>query len=388
MLDDDDLHTFTLVGRWLHRSLMPRLLKRKGMQDPFERELSVSNDNTFKILQYLCRWLYYEPPSCAYFCISWLDERAASQCRAMLDFFSSKPLWQESIRSVLITFCSDLPPEHGRDVALAAIRSGVHRLQVRHEDPSQVVKRQKLTLSSDLFPTLHPHLHTLRLCAGLFFTKEAIPWTIGIINASALRDLTLQLNVDRQPCWSFIMQFISIPTLLSLTIEGRLSMLSLTDFLERHPGLEELKIGADSVSGLRTFQPMRLAPFHSSLSRLRVLEAPISYIVTLIGRTPDLGKQSNLMRLTILPDSQCRGFEFRPCVEHILREVADIGGLAWLTLHIPRSIGEGDKPWCQLSIPPYCPHPYYGLSFLAILQASGTSESYVFSNVFMVSFSL
>lgn len=69
------------------------------------------------------------------------------------------------------------------------------------------------------------------------------------------------------------------------------------------------------------------------------VEAPLSYLVHLLGTTRRSGKPSDLDSVTILPDHAGSGYSFPVCVEHIFNSFADIGSLSWITHHIPHEIG-------------------------------------------------
>lgn len=116
------------------------------------------------------------------------------------------------------------------------------------------------------------------------------------------------------------------------------------------------------------------------------VEAPLSYLVHLLGTTRRSGKPSDLDSVTILPDYAGSGYSFPVCVEHIFNSFADIGSLSWITHHIPHEIGLLDMSWCELYAPDDCTEPFAGVVKLIVRLSRPRDQWFVFSDTFMVRF--
>ncbi|KAH9910272.1 uncharacterized protein B0H18DRAFT_963550 [Fomitopsis serialis] len=310
-----------------------------------------------------------------------IADRAEVQCRAVLDFFSVMRSKTVAVETVFLSFCSDAKPECWRALFEGVIESGVSELRIQQDDVLRNVGPFKSLKRHATPAQLYPNLKSFRPHAPVLFDAETIRWTLQVINASALRELSLSKQSEKAS-WSSLLSHFKLPSLRVFTVEGgTLSMLSLSTFLLNHPALESLYIGADSDSELKTFVPPKLPARHQVLRCLRTLEAPLSYVVHLVGAAP-WGTSSRLTDLRILPDVR-NGFPFQPCVEHVLQKIADMEHLSWVSIEVPQAVGQCTAPWCAVPAPAG-PDPYHSLTRLVISQSGVKDAHYLFSEHFMM----
>ena len=310
-------------------------------------------------------------------------ELLESQCKHLLDFFGCGLIAHGAIETVYLSFCSPDRPKLWQKLFEVVLQSGVADFEVYQEDqsldirPSRSLQKRRRKAPE----TRYPSLTKFNPEAPFLFSSLVLPWTLDVINSSRLRALTLRCQQVKKIPWSLILPLISVPTLRRLEIGGHINMLTLTDFLHNHPALEELYVTADSNSDLLAFKPTRVPPRHPSLLRLKTLHAPASYLIELIGAAV-WGSSASLTWLHILPDCHA-AYAFRPCVEHILREVADMEILHTISIQVPPDVGKCTTTWCSPPVPSG-PDPYARLGELTFSPVGSQESYYAFSDAFMV----
>lgn len=384
MLTDAEMHTLSLANKRLHLAVTPTLLKRLGITRG-EHLLSVVDLKHFWGLGILCRTLTYTPPSFMLILLPINDAQAESCSLLLLDFFDSPTVRAHPIPTVYVTLCGASQPSSWKILLESIVAANVRELQVQQDDKSAHIGSTKLRATQEAFPLSHRHLNAFHAEAPFLFHAEIFPWTRQLVNTSHIKLLTLRCRIDRSPSWSLILPHFDVPSLDSFTVEGRVTITSLAAFLERHPGVKSLKIGAGSCHKVTQFDPARLEPCQRYVLHLCDLEAPVSYLVHLLGSATRSGKASSLNTLTILPDLTATGFPFAACVQHVLHEVADAEDLAWVIIHVPRKVGLCATPWCNLTVPQDCPLPFSAITKLEVRGSGEKKEWVVFSDTFLVS---
>ena len=332
------------------------------------------------------RSLDFRPPPLTMFVLTPDLELLESQCKNLLDFFGSGLIAHGAIETVYLSFCSSGRPTLWQTLFEVILHSGIADFEVYQEDPSLDIRPSRsLQKRRRKAPELlYPSLTKFNPEAPFFFSQPVLPWTLDVINSSRLRALTLRCKQVKKIPWSLILPLVSVPSLRRFEIGGHINMLTLTDFLHNHPALEELYVNADSDSELLTFRPTRVPPRHPSLLHLKTLHAPASYLIELIGAAA-WGSSASLTWLHILPDCHA-SYAFQPCVEHILREVADMEILQTISIQVPPDVGKCTTPWCSPPVP-LGPDPYARLGELTFSPVGDHDSYYAFSDVFMVRWS-
>lgn len=376
MSANEEIHTFSLVNQRIHFTVTPILLKRHGIM-PRDHFLSVVDLAQFRGLQFLGRMLDFTPPSFMLVLLPVDDAQAESCSRLLLDFFASPAVHARPIATVFVMLCGTSQPSTWKTLLDSIVSANVHELRVQQDDKSAVVGSTKLKGAQEPFPLHHHHLKVFHAEAPFLFQPEIFPWTRCLINSSNLRQLDLQCQTDRPPSWSHILPHFTVPSLDTLDIEGRLTILSLSVFLDRHPGVRTLKIGSGSSHKATEFNPSDLAPCPPFVLHLHKLEAPVSYLVQLLGKTACSGKVCSLKTLTILPNLATTGFPFGAGIQHIFHEVADAEDLSWVTIQVPREVGVPPvSPWCKLTAPGDLLNPFAVVTKLEIHPSGAKKEWY------------
>lgn len=384
LLADEEIHSLSLVSKRLHLAVTPSLLRRYSIVHGGHM-LSVVDMSHFRGLRFMCRALGFAPPSFMLILLP-VDDAEAELCsRDLLDFFSSPIVRARPIQAVFLTLCGTSQPSQWKTVLEQIVAANVRELQVHQDDKSALIGNMKLRGALESFPLLRHHLKAFHAEAPFLFLPCILPWTRTFINTSRIKSLSLRCRLDRSPSWSNIIPHLTVPSLETLSLEGRVTMSSLSAFLVRHHGVQTLKIGAKSSHKITDFEPTALEPRQPYVFRLRELEAPVSYLVQLLGRATRGGTACSLNTLTILPDLTATGYPFAACVQHILHEVADAEGLSWLVIHVPREVGVCIVPWCKLTVPEDCPAPFSTISRLEVRPDGDQKDWCVFSDAFLVS---
>lgn len=382
LLPDKDVYALSLVDKRLHHMAVPLLLTRHGLTGLGRRVIAMSGA-ALTVVGVWCRWLGFKAPSYMIVILSGVPDRAKRECTALQDFFARVD--PGSVETVYLSLEADADEVDYTSVLMSIIKAGVRQLRVKQDRPSCVINRYRSSKRHASYDFIFPRLKVFEPEAPFLFTSRFFSWTLGVLNGSAIRELTLQCKQSATPHWSDLMTYISMPTLRAFTVEGHVSIPALTEFLYHHPALESLVIGAHSISSCTTFAPAKLPSRSQSLCRLTMLQAPLSYLVHLIG-VSRWGTSSSLTELRILPDDACPRYPFTQCLEHILRQIADMECLCWLSIEIPQAIGEGPDIWCNLC-PPGTLESYMSLSHLTITQSgSSPNDRFVFSDTCMVGF--
>ena len=317
------------------------------------------------------------------FALTSLAELLDSQCKTLLDFFGSGLFTRGAVETVYITFCGLERPTLWQTLFETILQSGVADLEIYQDDPHLDIRppRSLQKRRCKAPKIMYSALTKFNPEAPFLFSPLILPWTLDVINSSRLRALTLRCKQAKKIPWSLLLPLISVPTLRRFEIGGHINMLTLTDFLHNHPALEELYINTNSDSELFTFTPTRVPPRHPSLYHLKTLHAPVSYLVELIGAAL-WGSSASLTWLHILPDRQA-DYAFHPCVEHILRTVADMELLSTISIEVPPDVGKYSTVWCSPA-DPQGPEPYARLREVIFAPVGDQDSYYVFSDAFMV----
>jgi hypothetical protein len=72
---------------------------------------------------------------------------------------------------------------------------------------------------------------------------------IGCTNLVALESLSLHLSLSTLE-WTFLLRRLTVPKLRDLDIEGDVSFFSLSEFLQRHPSIQEMNLNSLSHNPL------------------------------------------------------------------------------------------------------------------------------------------
>lgn len=299
-LDDSDLYSFSFVCADLHRLVTPLYLEQQHLSVPCPGRniVFVSEPWAFEALAVWRNSLEFQAPKYIYCWFSHDPVTASADLDHLQRFFST--LHGSTIISQIHLYLQCRPPS-GLTGVLEGIRwmDSTH-LRVHH--PTSAVLKHTMCPAHllDLYPhQFFPQLTVFQINAASMFSPNLFHWTLQTINHSSLTELDLITAGLSSVCWSRILPRINVPTLLAFHIDGDIPMNVLDVFFVCHKNIKSLHIGLHSILACQTRST------RPSLAALKDLDAPLSYILHLLG--PSTSSLLPLEQLSISPD------EVPPC---------------------------------------------------------------------------
>ena len=348
-----DLPAAASVCKRFHFLATPILIKRLGLNISDEW-VTAHDTSSVLALAIWCRYLGFKPPYAIVAYISTAADRALLECQALVDFFQCvRRLQPNTINTTSVLLRGPCTVDLSKKVFRAIIKSGVQQLRIKQlysgsiravgrSSPRHAVARGRL---------LFPRLKTFQPDASFLFDPQYFTWTLDVINGSLIKHLVLKAKPEISS-WSHLLSCMTIPSLCHLTIDGSVSVFTLSDFLDRHPALECLDIGRYTDPELYlpiTGSPgtMRVPTRHRTMHRMVRLRAPLSYVSHLIG-TSRWGTSASLLTLEIYADVACPHFPFESRLALVLREISDMEWLSHVTIAFPPSVALSGEEWSRL----------------------------------------
>jgi hypothetical protein len=272
-----DLHMLTCVSRPIAEITCPLYLERCNLS-PQKSPLIVSvTGQAFSALPVWRRSACFAPKSVLSCVVDGISEASAdaqiNHLQTMLSFLPSKSAFDE------IHLWGNTSPDSLWDLLQVIDRAGFR------------------TVDIDSWRILHTPQDT---GAG------------GCVHLAALEDLRLHYSDLSSSGWAAILRCFFVPNLRKLDIRGNVSWTSLTEFLQRHPGLHEIHLHLPSGTH-------RLNRMHYSTLNLPVLEAISCSWVHLFPLLRILPSPPHLRTLCIEPVTN---LPYRTFVENIIQCLA------------------------------------------------------------------
>ena len=314
-MDHHDLKAFALTSKLLCRLLLPKYLRGRGLTledtstgGKYIELCSLSGCASLGLWSVLPT---FRPPEGMFFAVPYVAEEARSSIGFVTCF-----LLNPSNTSHLRKFHYFLGPEpllimpelvkfHESFCALPLTRLHISGFgMASHLSPS-LPPRRGITCTSRT-------LESLAISSGHAFSPYLMRTTLGILNQSPIKTLTISMVSLKLSQWSTLFGQLNMPLLENIEVEGDIPRPALFRFLTKHSSLKVVRIAG--VASLSHTQPSRsLQPF---LPNLRSLHAPLAICRDIIGRASDPSKLHDMhVELTRLHP---RDPSFRDLLEGLL----------------------------------------------------------------------